>query len=172
MPGTPGVVRRRQRGVTLIELMIAIIILAILLAIGVPAFRDASLGSKLSSVATDLVASVQLARSEAIKRNRTMTLCSSTDGASCADSGDWETGWVILDPDDNVVQTHGAAPLTIEVSQTAGPNRLSFQPIGIGATAAAFRICRASPLGAQERTLTLSASGSPTIEITQDQSCP
>jgi type IV fimbrial biogenesis protein FimT len=159
-------------GVTLIELMIAIIILAILLGIGVPAFRDASLGSKLSASATNLVASVQLARSEAIKRNRTMTLCSSTDGATCAGSANWETGWVVLDPDGNVVQAQEAAARTIWVRQTTGPNSLNFQPIGIGATASTFRVCRSDPLGAQERTVNISAAGSPTVTITYDRSCP
>lgn len=167
-----GSTRGRSVGVTLIELMIAIVILAVLLGIGVPAFRDASLGSKLSSSATNLVASVQLARSEAIKRNRPMTLCSSTDGATCAGSGDWETGWVVLDPDGVVVQAQEAAPRTIVVTQTFGPNLLSFQPIGIGATAAAFRVCRADPLGAQERIVNISAAGSPTVTITRDRNCP
>ena len=167
-----GSTRGRSAGVTLIEMMIAIIILAVLLAIGVPAFRDASLGSKLGSTATNLVASVQLARSEAIKRNRTMTLCSSTDGATCAGSGDWETGWVVLDPDGVVFQAQEAAPRTILVTQTAGPNSLGFQPIGIGATGATFRVCRDDPVGAQERTVSISASGSPTVTITNDRSCP
>jgi type IV fimbrial biogenesis protein FimT len=164
--------RARSAGVTLIELLISIIVLAVLFGIGVPAFRDASLGSKLGSAASNLVASVQLARSEAIKRNRAMTLCSSTDGATCAGSANWQTGWVIRDPDGIVVQSQEAAPRTVLVTQTVGPTSLIFQPIGIGATAATFRVCRNDPVGAQERTVRISASGSPNVTITYDRSCP
>jgi prepilin-type N-terminal cleavage/methylation domain-containing protein len=62
------------RGFTLIELMIAIAVFAILLAIAVPSFRDASLAARLGSIANNMVASVQLARSEAIKRNAVVRL--------------------------------------------------------------------------------------------------
>ena len=58
---------RYSRGVTLIELMIAIVIVAVLIGIGVPSFRNAALASRLSAVANNLLASAQLARSEAIK---------------------------------------------------------------------------------------------------------
>ena len=45
--------------------------------------------------ANDLLASVQLARSEAIKRNVAVTLCASADGTTCAGGGGWEQGWVV-----------------------------------------------------------------------------
>ena len=53
------------RGFTLIELMVALLVLGILLGIGVPSFRDAALSSRVTGYANDMVASVQLARSEA-----------------------------------------------------------------------------------------------------------
>ena len=80
------------RGFTLIELVVTLTVAAILLAIAVPSFYDATLGSKLASYANNFVASVSLARSEAIKRNAAVTLCASSDGASCA-SGGWEQGF-------------------------------------------------------------------------------
>src|SRR5829696_9083668 len=81
-------------GFTLIELMIAITLMAILMAIAVPSFKDASLGSELRSIANDLVAHAALARSEAIKRNALVTLCVSADGATCS-AGSWEQGWIV-----------------------------------------------------------------------------
>jgi prepilin-type N-terminal cleavage/methylation domain-containing protein len=63
------------RGFTLVELMVAIMVLAILLGLAVPSFRDASLGSRLAGYANDMVASSQLARSEAVKRNRLVVIC-------------------------------------------------------------------------------------------------
>ena len=76
--------------------------------IAVPSFRGASLSSRLSAIANDLHASVQIARSEAIKSNTTVTLCTSTNGSSCAGSGDWEQGWIVLDVNDNVLDSHPA----------------------------------------------------------------
>ena len=162
---------RYSRGVTLIELMVAIVILAILIGIGVPSFRQAALGSRLSATANNLLASVQLARSEAIKRNQTIRLCPSADGADCAASGDWEQGWVILDPDGEVISYQQPAPLGLKVIQAGGTSTLSFQPIGIGATAATFTVCRASPVGSQERVLRVTASGSAAVTITRNGSC-
>jgi type IV fimbrial biogenesis protein FimT len=44
------------------------------------------------------VAVLNLGRSEAVKRGRSVTLCASTDGISCAadDSADWERGWLLF----------------------------------------------------------------------------
>ena len=83
---------RSASRVTLVELMFALAAVAILLAIAAPSFRGASLSSRLSSIANDLHASVQIARSESIKSNTTVTLCTSTDGSSCAASATGSRG--------------------------------------------------------------------------------
>ena len=54
--GSRGVV---PRGFTLIELMVAILVLGILLGVAVPSFREAALSSRLTGYANDLVASAQ-----------------------------------------------------------------------------------------------------------------
>jgi type IV fimbrial biogenesis protein FimT len=159
---------------TMIELLITVVILAILMAIAVPSFRNASLGSQLSAAANNLLASVQLARSEAIKRNTAVTLCASADGESCA-AGGWEQGWfVTIDPDipDTVLQYQQGLPDRYLVAQTSGPAELKFQPIGVGATAATFTVCRDNPDGGQERLLTVSATGSARVEVRNTGSCP
>jgi len=106
-----------ERGFTMMELLVAVSIAAVLFAIGVPMFRDAALGSRLSAAANNLLASVQLARSEAIKRNVNVTLCASSDGESCAGAGGWEQGWItIVDPadPDTVVQYQQGLPAARE----------------------------------------------------------
>jgi prepilin-type N-terminal cleavage/methylation domain-containing protein len=60
----------KQSGATLMELMVVLAISAILLTIGIPAFASLSQSSRLSSATTELIASLHLARSEAIKRVR------------------------------------------------------------------------------------------------------
>ena len=164
--------RPRARGFTLMELMVTIAVLALLVAIGVPTFRDATLGSRLSAAANNLLASVQLARSEAIKRNQPITLCASSDGATCAGTGDWEQGWIVVDGAANVVQHQQALPAGYRVLQAGGTAPLAFQPIGIGATAANFTICRDDPIGRQERLMSLSAAGSAYVSRSTSGSCP
>ncbi len=60
---------RRSRGFTIIELMTAITIIAVLIGLGVPSLASYLQGSKLASAANSYYAGVQLARTEAIRRN-------------------------------------------------------------------------------------------------------
>lgn len=84
------------RGLTLIELMITISIVAILMSIAVPSYRYVTNANRISSEVNGLVGDLQFARAQAIKEGRTVTVCSSTDGASCADSSSWHTGWIVF----------------------------------------------------------------------------
>mgnify|MGYP003500157546 CR=1 FL=1 len=118
-----GSERRRgaiPRGFTLIELMVAIMVLGILLGVAVPSFRDAALSSRLTAYANDLVASAQIARSEAIKRNAPVTLCASEDGAACEEDGGWEVGWVVLTEDGVVLQRQQPLSDEFRFTETSG----------------------------------------------------
>ena len=163
-PGTAG-------GFTIVELMTTLVVVAVLFAIAVPTFRNVSLGPSLSATANDLVASVQLARSEAIKRNATITLCASSDGTTCAGSGGWEQGWIVRDAGGAVYQRVQAQDSGYHVTQSGGTLPLSFQPIGIGASAAVFTVCRYDPLGTQERVVSMRASGQSYVTHTETGTC-
>lgn len=60
---------RRQHAFTLVELIVAVAVAAILLTIGVPNFRDFILRQRVKSVQAQLVTDLQYARSEAVARN-------------------------------------------------------------------------------------------------------
>ena len=161
------------RGFTLIELMITITILAVLLGMAVPSFNNAVLGGKLSAFSSNLVASTQLARSEAVKRNQTVRMCASSNGTSCGvSSGGWEAGWIILMADDSVLKREQALPTEFRIAQTGGNATLSFPPSVIGATTAIFTVCRATPVGKQNRVVTVTASGSTRVAINTVTTCP
>jgi type IV fimbrial biogenesis protein FimT len=87
---------RRQRGLTLIELMMAVAIGAILLALAAPSFQQALGKNRLSSAASELTGAVQLARAEAIRNNRRVTLCRSEDGSACSASTSTWPGWIVF----------------------------------------------------------------------------
>ena len=167
--------RRRPRssaGVTLVELIIAIAVLAMLVALAVPNFNDATLSARLNGFANSLAGSAQIARGEAIKRNATIRLCASSDGATC-NAADWEDGWVVLTDDDSLLQAHEALPDEFEITEElAGADTLSFLGSVVGTTPAKLTVCRSSPVGSEERVVTVSGTGAAYVTITNAGSCP
>lgn len=88
---------RPERGFTLVELMVAIAVAAIVLGFGVPGFQAFINGNQLAASANELVASLQTARMEAIRRNRRVVVCASGnanggDAARC--TGGAADGWI------------------------------------------------------------------------------
>ena len=76
--------KRRQHGLTLLELAIVVAITAIVAAAAAPSFTALIDARRLDSAATRLAADIQLARSEAIARNQPLRLSLFTGtGASC-----------------------------------------------------------------------------------------
>ena len=89
-------------GFTLIEMLITIAIAAILMGIAIPSFRYITNSNRIASELNGLLGDLQLARSEAIKEGRTITVCQSNDGASCSNSTSWEGGWIVFSDPTNV----------------------------------------------------------------------
>lgn len=79
----------RNRGFTLIELMVVLAIAAILLTVGVPSFRDLMIKNRLSGQIQEFYNAINFARSEAIKRGNFVSICKSSDGSTCGGSNDW-----------------------------------------------------------------------------------
>jgi type IV fimbrial biogenesis protein FimT len=102
-------------GVTLIELLISISLLAILLALAAPAFSALVDTIRLNAAANSMLSSFWLARSEAIKRGTRVVVCKSASGTACASSGAWEQGWLVFsDANNNAGRDPGEAILTVQ----------------------------------------------------------
>ena len=91
-PSTPW---SRSAGITLVEVMITVAIIAILAAVALPAFNNVILANRLAAGANELVGSLQVARSEAIRRGSRVVVCASSSGAGCG--GAWSDGWIVFE---------------------------------------------------------------------------
>jgi type IV fimbrial biogenesis protein FimT len=161
----------RARGFTLVELMVTIMVLVVLVSVAVPSFDGIRLSSRLNSYSTDLVAGSQLARSEAIKRNAPVTLCASANGTGCATNGQWEAGWIVVSNDGRVIQKQPPTASGYQMRDSGGLSALTFEATGVGGTAANITICRATPVGSQERVVKISATGRSSITRTSVGTC-
>ena len=90
-----------QRGFTLVELMTAVAVVAIITTMALPSFRNLINSNKATSTAEELVNSLGLARSEALQRNGVVTVCASStvnnSTPTCNSSAtDWSTGWLVF----------------------------------------------------------------------------
>ncbi len=83
-------------GFTLIELIITLTIAGILIAMAAPAMQTFIQNQRLTSQANALVADINIARSEAIKRGSSVTLCSSSSLTGCSASTQWESGRIVF----------------------------------------------------------------------------
>lgn len=123
--------RAGPNGFTLIELMVTVAIVAILTSLAMPSMR-AFIGKwQMSNALNAYNGSLQLARSEAIKRGRVARMCRTTNGTTCAidaPTNGWATGWLVyvdndasggLTTPDQVVMTQGAFGNFYNISSTA-----------------------------------------------------
>ena len=97
-------------GWTLIELLIAISIAAVLMLIAVPNFQKLLAKQRVDTAARDLFAGILLTRAEAIRRGERVDLMP-------IDAVDWRNGWIIFvdtnnnhrpDKDEKIIHIHAA----------------------------------------------------------------
>ena len=94
---------RNNYGFTLIELIVTLAVVSIVLVTGIPALNSMSINNRLSAQNNNILGSLNLARSEAIKRGRVTTICASSDSATC-DTTEWKSGWIVfLDTNRNAI---------------------------------------------------------------------
>ena len=86
---------KQYSGFTLIELLIALAIVAIVASQAVPNFRVMVQNNKLIAQKNEFITTLNLARSEAVKRGNRVTVCASSDKSSC-DTTDWSKGWIVF----------------------------------------------------------------------------
>ena len=134
----------RNRGFTLLEVLVVLALLAVLLSLAAPSLQGLRQKHQMQSQAEQLQSSLLLARSEALRRQQRVTLCvreSAAHAASdCAMAGTWAQGWVMfVDGNDNgrreatetVLQVQEALPRFLTLQGNATVDRyISYGPQG------------------------------------------
>jgi type IV fimbrial biogenesis protein FimT len=86
---------KRRGGFTAVELLVTISIAAILAVVAIPSFVGTLNRNRLTTESNNLVADLVPARSEAMSRGATVSVCQSSDGTSCTTTG-WGSGRIVF----------------------------------------------------------------------------
>ena len=85
-----------QRGFTLYQLAVTLLLIAIIAGLGLPSFGGLVARSRMHTEINALFHAIHLARNESIMRRRVVSLCPSRDGRSCTPGRDWSSGWILF----------------------------------------------------------------------------
>lgn len=148
-----------SRAFTLIELMVTVAVLAVVISLAAPSFSNMLQENRLSALTNELQGTLQLARSEAVKRRASITVCrSNEDQSACDDGTDWAGGWMMLDGTEVLKVWDPIQGIVV-----TGPNTgITFRSNGM-ASAQNWTVTHSACSGEQKRTLTVSATGSTTL---------
>jgi len=149
---------RTSRGFTLVELMITVAVMVILAAIASPSMIELVNNRRAAGQTEELVAALQLARAEAIRRNARVTVCAGA-GVTCSGSSNWGS-WTIYgrdrtsatpDADENIRESSVAGAVAV-----TGPTAsIVYKPSGMIDTQRQLQVTKSTT----QRCVTILISG-------------
>ena len=110
----------RQAGFTLLEGVVSVLIIVLLVALASPRIQEYRRSGRLTAIASDFAAAVQLARAEAVKRQKIVSMCPTrtvpAHSPSCSDDANFDSWMVFEDGDGDCLPVAGAVPLRAEAA--------------------------------------------------------
>lgn len=167
-------------GFTLVELMVTIALASILLAIAVPSFNQMIVSGRLTAQSNDMLAAINLARSEAIKRNASVTLCrAAANATTCATTADVWQNWIVRTATGTVVREGAINTFngTLVMRSTLVTDRVIFGPDGLARTGTGMvadhtiRVCSTGMRDRNVREVVLGAGSRMSTRITNTAAC-
>lgn len=135
--------RDRYRGLTLLELIMGVAILAIATGLALPSMSSVIAASRYASTSHELTAALALARSSAITRRERVSVCPILQPGRCSDDHDWSAGWMVFrdehgkgipDTTDDIIRAHQRSSADgLTVASTPGRRLVRFTPDGSAA---------------------------------------
>lgn len=172
-----GKPKRVPAGVSLVELMVTLAVLAIISGIAAQSFINLIRGNRLASSANELVATMQAARVAAVSNRTTVSVCPSTNGSTC--SAAIGRRWIALMAKGNAVlrETTLHSDITVNASANlaAGNNTFVFAPSGFsrvgGNASGSIGLCSPSMTGSNDIDVSASVGRISTIRRAATTSC-
>lgn len=159
------------KGFTLIELMVTLSVAAILIAVAVPSFGSLLSSNRISSSVSAFNQTLNLARSEAVRRGTVVSVCRSNDQMTCTDTP-WDRGWLVwvdsngnrvLDNAEVTIRVQGALSTVISMVQAPATIPFSYNPNGFlniaPGNAITFEVCDSARTGETGRQIRVPAVG-------------
>lgn len=129
---TSSLARQSHSGFTLVELMVVVAIVAVLIMLATPSWRSMQVRNAIRALVNDYTLSVYFAKTEAVRQNSPVTVCPSTNGTTCTNSG-LELGWVVF-----VGMANAAAPTLLQDTPPRPRVRTTFSDNALANQAVTF----------------------------------
>lgn len=166
-----------ESGVTLVELMITLAVLAVLLAVAVPSFATLIASSRLTTSTNELLSAMAQSRSEALRRGQRVVLCiqNPNNPGQCMNAGNWEQGWMAfvdldrdgtLDANEDLILSTPRQAADLSIPEQNGQLTAVYLPSGRIQDGRVIRICSTSTAltdNNRARDITVTAAGQPIL---------
>jgi len=152
-----------QRGITLVELLVSTVVVAVLVGLAVPSLKSMLLNNRISAQMDRLFASMNYARNTALNNNVSVKVCPVSVAGSATCGANWSSGWIVVNVGNNaLLESHPVAPndpiLSVVPIGGVSLSSVVFDQRGLTTTQGNFKTCD-SRGSAYARSLTVLPTG-------------
>ncbi|MDZ7828338.1 MAG: GspH/FimT family pseudopilin [Halofilum sp. (in: g-proteobacteria)] len=173
---------KKHDGFTLVELLITLVVVGIAVSLAVPGFARFIREQQITTQTNDFLTALNIARSEALKRGGAVSVCASSDGATCSGNNDWDAGWIVFSDEagptpgtleggsgESLLRVHPGLEGGNTLTADGGADFVRFLGDGLAGTRDDFTLTPATCEGNQIRSIDLAITGR---ADTSEVACP